>query len=232
MTQASPPGVGRTAAGVGAVVLAAGGGTRFEGAAHKLVAPFRGRPLVAWSIEAALAAGLGTVVVVSGAVRLDELVGEIAGGTVAVVANDRWRAGQASSLRVGIEWCAARGLEAAVVGAGDQPLVGAAAWRAVAAATHAPVVTATFGGRRRPPVRLDRSVWPLLASEGDEGARQLMRRHPHLVGEVACEGDPTDVDTLDDLLRLEAEAVRVGGAGRDATGDEHDSTPLEEGPWS
>lgn len=216
--------------GVGGVVLAAGGGSRFGGGGHKLLAPFRGRPLAAWAIEAALGAGLEAVVVVSGAAPLDDLVRAIAGDAAVVVANERWASGQASSLRAGIDWCAGRGLRAAVVGVADQPLVGTAAWRAVAAAAHAPVVTATFDGRRRPPVRLDRSVWPLLDDDGDEGARALMRRRPDLVGEVACKGDPADVDTRDDLVHLEALAAPTATAGGGGTprSHDHDRRPRED----
>ena len=117
-----------------------------------------------------------------------------------VVANERWREGQASSLQAGIAAADARGHDAVVVGLGDQPLVPAAAWRAVADA-DAPIATATFDGRRRTPTRLSRAVWPLLPVEGDEGARVLMRSRPDLVVEIACEGEPADVDTLEDLAR-------------------------------
>lgn len=190
--------------GVAAVLLAAGGGARFGDAGHKLLAPLRGRPLVVWALRAAVAADLGALVVVSGAVPLDDVVAEEAAGRAVVVHHERWRDGQAGSLQAGIAWCADRGVDAAVVGLGDQPFVGLDAWRTVAAATHAPVVTATFGGRRRPPVRLARAVWDLLPRDGDDGARVLIRQRPDLVGEVACGGNPIDVDTPEDLRRAEA----------------------------
>lgn len=206
---------------VGAVLLAAGEGKRFA-SGPKLLATLRCRPLLALAVEPVLEAGL-PLVVVSGAVDLTGAL-EAFGANVAVVENVRWAEGQATSLLAGIAWCRAAGLDAAVVGLGDQPFVPASAWRRVAAATpvsSAPIVTATFAGHRRPPVRLDRSVWPLLSGLGDEGARELMRRRPELVAELACEGDPVDVDTVDSLLALERDGhpARDGPVPRTGSGE-------------
>lgn len=194
---------------VAAVVLAAGEGTRF-GPSPKLLAPFRGRPLAAWALRAAGASGLDDLVVVVGATDLGALIRSEAPCAV-VVENATWRAGQASSLRAAVDWCDAAGVDAAVVGLADQPLVPAAAWAAVGRTTRSePFVTATFAGLRRPPVRIARAVWSLLRSSGDEGARAVMRMRPELVGEVACAGDPADVDTVEDLL---AHGSQEGGTG-------------------
>ena len=181
-----------------AVVLAAGGGRRFSGPSHKLLAPFRGRPLVAWAIEAAMAPanGFDEVVVVEGAVPLAAVVPT----GVVLLANPRWDQGQATSLGVAVEHARSAGHSAIVVGLGDQPLVPASAWRSVrAAAPDPPIAVASYGGRRGNPVRLPATVWDQLRFEGDEGARELMRREPALWGEVACEGNPADVDTVEDL---------------------------------
>jgi CTP:molybdopterin cytidylyltransferase MocA len=176
------------------MVLAAGGASRFTVGTNKLLAPFRGRPLFSWAVAAAVAAGLDEVVVVTGAVDIDVDV------DVTTVANPAWADGLATSLAAGVGHARSRGHGAVVVGLADQPLVPSSAWRAVAASA-APIAVATFAGRRRPPVRLAAAVWDLLPATGDEGARAAMRERPDLVAEVACDGEPADIDTAEDLAR-------------------------------
>jgi CTP:molybdopterin cytidylyltransferase MocA len=182
---------------VAGLLLCAGEATRFAGKRHKLLAPARGRPLVAWAIEPACRAGLDEVVVVSGAVDLSEVVPD----EVTLLGNERWKEGQSSSLRVGVDWCARQGHGAVVVGLGDQPGLTVSAWQALAAASPTPVAVATYRGVRGHPVRLEAAVWPLLPVSGDEGARRLLRGRPELVTEVPCEGDPRDIDSTEDLRR-------------------------------
>ena len=180
-----------------AVVLAAGAGSRFDGPTHKLLAPLDGRPVVAHVLDAVIAAGLDAVFVVDGAVSLAAVVPP----GVVLVHNPRWAQGQAGSLRLAVDAAAAAGHDAVVVGLGDQPRITADAWRRVAA-SGAPIAVASYGGVRRNPVRLASAVWALLPDDGDEGARVVMRARPDLVTEVPCDGEPLDVDTVEDLRRL------------------------------
>jgi molybdenum cofactor cytidylyltransferase len=181
-----------------AVLLAAGGGSRFEGDTHKLRALLRGRPVLAHALDAVVASELEAVVV-TGAVDVDDLVPE----GVDVVHNPDWSQGQASSLQAAIDVARRRGHDAVVVGLGDQPFLRAEAWRAVAGSEH-PIAVATYDGRRGHPVRLGAEVWDLLPTTGDEVGRALMRSRPELVWEIPCDvGDEpdTDIDTVEDLRR-------------------------------
>jgi len=180
---------------VAAVILAAGAGTRFAGPGHKLDAELGDRSVLRRAVDAALAAAVGPVIVVTaGQVRtpLD--------AALVHVHNERWAGGQATSLQAGIAAAAELGATAVAVGLGDQPFVAPAAWRAVAG-TDAPIAAATYGGRRGHPVRLRDDVWGLLPHTGEDGARLLMRLRPDLITAVPCDGSAIDIDTVEDLRR-------------------------------
>lgn len=181
--------------GTAAFVLAAGGSSRF-GDGHKLTAVVNGRPVIAWSVAAALEADVASVHVVWGAIDLSDLLPS----GVMTEHNPDWAAGQATSLACAVRAARRDRRAALVVGLGDQPMVGAEAWRRVAASAAA-IAVATYGGRRRNPVRFAAETWDLLPTVGDEGARQVIRRNDSIVEEIPCPGDPTDVDTLEDLAR-------------------------------
>ena len=181
------------------VLLAAGAGTRFAGPQHKLLAELDGESVVSRALGSLLGASLDAVAVVTGAVDVSGVLAAT-GGDIAVIDNDRWESGIASSVRCAAAWAARRGHDAIVVGLADQPFVTAAAWQAVADCT-APIAVGTYDGRRRNPVRLAREVWPLLPYGGDDGGRTVMRRFPEIVVPVACEGLPDDIDTVEDLRR-------------------------------
>ena len=186
---------------IAAVVLAAGAGSRFAasgGAVPKPLAQVRGQALVDRILATVDAAGFDEVLLVAGSTPLDDR----ATAGVVVLDNPAWQHGIATSLAVAIRHARGTGHDAIVVGLADQPGVTADAWRAVAAAPlEPPIAVATYDGRRANPVRLAASVWDLLPTSGDEGARVLMAERPDLVREVPCTGDPWDIDTVEDLTR-------------------------------
>ncbi len=188
-------------------VLAAGRGSRLgpENDTPKPLLELAGRPLVSWALAAAMDSGLRPAVLVVG--HRARAVERAVPQGVTVVRARGWRDGIARSLRaalVALDGWAQVG--AVCIGLADQPCVGAEAYRRLAAAHDdgATLAVATYAGARGNPVLLARSLWPEARRlEGDEGARALMRTHP--VTEVACDGTgrPDDVDTIEDLQRIE-----------------------------
>ena len=142
-----------------AILLGAGQGKRFVAPSHKLTTLLGARHVYQWALDTLATAGFAHVVVVTGAVHLD------LPDWVIHAPNPKWADGQASSLQCAIAIAAELGVDAVVVGLADQPFVTAEAWRAVAESSH-PIAVATYAGRRSNPVRLHRSVWSLLPTEG------------------------------------------------------------------
>jgi molybdenum cofactor cytidylyltransferase len=174
-------------------VLAAGEGSRFG--ATKQLALLDGRPL----LEHALAAvrDLSPRVVVLGHAAEEILAAVDLHGARPVIADD-WAEGQSASLRRGVE--ALGDVDAAVVVLGDQPRITREAVVAVAAAE--PPARAAYGGKPGHPVLLDRALLDRAGElRGDMGFRDLLRG----VGDVEIGGlaDPVDVDTPEELGRLE-----------------------------
>jgi nicotine blue oxidoreductase len=70
----------------------------------------------------------------------------------------------------------------------------------------------------RNPVLFARGVWPLLLDEmsGDRGARVFLKHHRDIVTEVSCDdvANPADVDTVEDLRRLEGDDLKAYERGR------------------
>ncbi len=171
------------------IVLAAGSGSRMG--APKAELDLGGERLLDRAIATLRAGGCADVVAV------------VRAGTTAssarVIENADPDRGMGSSLQLGL--AAARG-DVAVVLLVDLPGVRADAVRAVLA-VQAPAAIATYGGRRGHPVAFAREIWSdvAAAATGDRGAGPFLRAHPELVTEVACTGDPADLDTPADLAR-------------------------------
>jgi CTP:molybdopterin cytidylyltransferase MocA len=192
---------------VAGILLAAGEGSRLG--RPKALIELGGRSLVRRGIALLHDGGTNPVIVVSGA------TGPLGCGTgVLSVHNPDWQAGMGSSLAVGLAAVPAE-CSAAVVALADQPLVGPEAVRRIIAAhaAGASVAIACYDGRPRNPVLISREHWPevIELAVGDVGARPFLRAHRDLVTEVECgdTGRPDDIDTPEDLARIEVLLART-----------------------
>jgi CTP:molybdopterin cytidylyltransferase MocA len=164
---------------IGAVVLAAGAGTRFGGPKQRLLLPRVLERLRETAVE--------EVVVVAGAYELE------AEGARVVECPD-WERGPGASLRCGLA-ALGPGTQAAVVVLADGPNLAPEAVERVLAAWRGGVnelVAAAYGGDRGHPLVVGRPLWDEIP---DEGLRAL---DPVL---VPCDdlGPPGDVDRPADL---------------------------------
>jgi len=183
---------------VAAVILAAGGSTRFG--APKQLLPWQGRPLIAHVADMAWIAGLSPVIVVVGA-EAEQVTPTLAGRDVRVLRNYRWEAGMSTSLGLGVA-ALPSSVEAAVFLPVDQPRVDARFLRALVAywKQHDAGIVVPVGreGQRGTPVLFTRRFFAELAQlSGDVGGRALFARyHDDLVTMPVTDHDVlTDVDT-------------------------------------
>lgn len=185
-----------------AVVLAAGRSRRFG--TPKQLALYDGEPLVHHAIRAAEAAcGQRSILVVGSNWRL--VHDACAPLTGFLLRNERFRDGMAGSIvsAVGALPPAASGV---LLMLADQPLVAADdLCRLIDEWVEAPgdIVCSRHGTYIGPPAIFPRAVFSaLLSLEGDRGAKSVIQTHRRRVRFVECRHVTSDVDTPDDLARL------------------------------
>ena len=196
---------------IGAVILAAGASTRLG--QPKQLALFHGKTLLAHAIEAALGASCSKVVVVLGA-GAERIRPEIESSSVQIVLNPDWEQGMGGSIRTGISALQEDAeVEAAALLLCDQPLVTTAtivSLLKIRAATSHAIIASEYDGVPGPPCIFARALFPeLLTLTGAEGARRIIQRQERN-GAVYRKYFPegaTDIDTLDDLKRLQERAL-------------------------
>lgn len=195
----------RRAAGVAAVVLAAGRSSRM-GVHNKLLADIAGKPMVRRVVETALASKTRPVLVVTGH-QSAEVAAALAGLEVAPITNANYATGLASSLKAGIRAVPAE-CAGALILLGDMPRIAVEhVDRLVDAFAVAPdtIVVPVHEGRHGNPVLWPRHLFPeLLQLEGDAGAKRLIAAHQSNVREVNLQasGVLDDIDTPEELARM------------------------------
>jgi len=189
------------------LLLAAGGATRFG--SPKVLANYRGEPLVrraAHLLVPRCPAGVHVVVGASAAGVRSALAGDVASGSVALVDNPDWARGLSTSLVRGVA-ALPPAADAVLILLCDQPAITGEDLDALISAWQvepALIAAAGFADRLGPPVIMPREFWPQLAAlRGDQGARSLLEWHAEHTT-VLMPHAALDVDTPEDLARLEA----------------------------
>jgi molybdenum cofactor cytidylyltransferase len=193
---------------IAAVVLAAGLSSRMG--SNKLLAEWRGKPLVRWTVETALASEARPVIVVTGH-ESAKIEAALKGLDVRFVHNLHFAAGLSSSLRAGIHAVPAN-CDGAIVLLGDMPEISQSLIDRMIAAFSPPdgrsICVAVHENKRGNPVLWAQRFFPEIKTlSGDMGARELLAGHDELICEVEADGAALrDIDTPDALAALRAGA--------------------------
>jgi len=197
---------------VAAVVLAAGGSTRFG--QPKQLAIFRGEPFVRRVVAATNDAGCAPIVVVVGA-DAAQITSALAGLSVSIAEHPNWSNGPGSSIAVGVEHAASitADLDAMILLTCDQPFVNVAALRQLIQLrldTGKPIVASAYAGTLGIPALFNRSCFvDLLQLTGDSGAKEIILGRLHDVAPFNFPAAAIDIDTAADYEKLRDGEDRV-----------------------
>ncbi|MEP9358402.1 nucleotidyltransferase family protein [Sphingomonas sp. KR3-1] len=181
---------------VALILLAAGRSRRFNDG-DKLAEPFLDKPLAYHVVTALERVPFCARIAVVSDTELD-----FAALGYDVVENPDPSLGQARSLCHGVSRARELGAEAVLVALADMPRVTAAHVRRMMDAAYGPatIVASSDGVRPMPPALFGKDMYPeLLSLQGDQGARDLIKRGHHVIAPPA---ELVDVDTQDDLIEL------------------------------
>jgi molybdenum cofactor cytidylyltransferase len=192
---------------VGAIILAAGGSSRFG--RPKQLARFCGKSLVRRIADAADAADCSPIVAVIGneGAKIKE---ELCQTPVVFVANENWESGIGSSIRTGIESFSnvAPQIEAVIMLVCDQPGVNARIINGLITTreeTKRAIVASSYGDTVGVPALFDRSLFAELRSLSDEsGAKSVILKDPERVAQFAFPDGALDIDSWEDWEKLQA----------------------------
>lgn len=187
------------------IVLAAGKGSRFVGADHKLAQNLGALTVLGTTLQHAIASHLQVVVVTTQGLT-DVACRSVAARDVIVLPE----VGTPGETALGMGYSISVGVGARPDAAGwlilpgDMPRVQPSTLQAVARQLeHHAVAYAQYKGRRGHPVGFSPELYSeLIALSGDEGARRLIARYPAFGVEVDDPGVLVDVDTQSDLDSL------------------------------
>ncbi|MDF1596083.1 MAG: nucleotidyltransferase family protein [Acidimicrobiia bacterium] len=191
---------------VAALILAAGSSTRLG--SSKQLLPWGEGTLLGHVIERTRSFGFDEIWVVIGH-EAEAVLDGVDFGDSAVVINEEYEEGMASSLRVGLDSLLRDSrADKVLIAMGDQPEIRAdvvAEMLTVLKREKRPAIVPRYRYTWSNPVIVDRSLWTRLMSlEGDTGAQRLLQAHPEWVREVWVEHmPPRDVDTQDDVAELQ-----------------------------
>jgi len=183
------------------VILAAGESSRMGQPKQNLI--YKGQTLLQRAVDTGLASACATVIVVLGA--NSKLIPPIP--ETATLYNKHWKDGMASSIKMAmLEIDKDATFDKVIIMLCDQPFVSATLLDAMMdkqTQSGKPIVACAYKGTIGVPVLFDSVLFnELLQLQGKEGAKKLLKDHPHDIAEIPFEQGSIDIDTSEDYERL------------------------------
>jgi len=185
---------------VSAILLAAGESKRMG--EPKLLLPLGSGTILGYTTDNLLSSRVDEVIVVLGA-EAQEMEKAIVGKPVRVVFNPDYRQGMSTSLIAGLKQVSSRA-HRIMVALSDQPLIDKRTYnRLIEESLNSGkgIVIPTYQARRGNPIIFAVGYKEeLLRLEGDVGGREIVKRHPDDVLEVAVDSESViiNINTMDD----------------------------------
>lgn len=184
------------------IVLAAGESRRFG--RNKLLMPILGVPMIRRIVKGALDSVVDEVVVVLG-FEAEIVMRAIDDLPCRIVVNERYSMGMSLSVKVGFR-AVSSNTDAVIILPGDYPLVDSDVIDVVVETyrkTNAPIVIASYMGRRGHPLLLSRALFSELMEINEEtmGLKSILSRHEEeiVLAETGKIGVLMDVDVPEDI---------------------------------
>lgn len=210
---------------IGAIILAAGGSSRFG--RPKQLLQFRGRSLVHRITESAYGASCSPVVVVVGSDARPEASSkgtglveairrELRGTGATIVENENWQRGIGTSIRAGVKRAMkeAPDVEAITLLVCDQPFVDSQVIQALFALrkkANKAITASRYADTLGVPAVFDRVCFQELLALGDgNGAKPVILRTPERVAEFPFAEGEIDIDKVEDYEAITDRPTRPG----------------------
>jgi molybdenum cofactor cytidylyltransferase len=189
---------------ISAILLAAGESNRMG--QPKQLLPFGQSTILERTIDTLLDSAVSETIVVLG-YRDEEIRKTIAGKPVKIAINPDYQQGMSVSIIAGLKQIDKRA-RAVLIALGDQPFVDSQTINSLVEAfiaNNRGIIIPVYQGRRGNPVIFAiKYENELLNLKGDVGGREIIKRHPDDVFEVAvnCEGVLIDIDTMESYTSI------------------------------
>jgi molybdenum cofactor cytidylyltransferase len=183
---------------VSAILLAAGEAKRMG--KLKQLMPLGSTTMVEQTIDNLLSSGVSEVIVVLGH-KAEEVRKKIAGRPIKIVVNPIYLQGMATSIAAGLKSVDSQA-QAVMLALADQPFVDSPTINRLIEEFQnhdKGIAIPTYKGKRGHPLIFSTKYKAQLSRlKGDIGGREIIKRHPEDILEVAvdCEGIVIDIDTI------------------------------------